>query len=93
MILYLLETVRCLLISEMLKHEKNTPESMKCNICLWLNLYIYLGNSQVVQWSGLYISTTRHMGLIPGQGTKILHGSAKKTLQFYLFYFQFILTI
>ena len=78
MILYLLETVRCLLISEMLKHEQNVLESMKCNICLWLNLYIYLGSSLVVQWSGLCTSITGHMGLIPGRGTKIVCGSAKK---------------
>ena len=78
MILYLLETVRCLMISEMLMHEKNVLESMKCNICLWLNLYIYLGSSLAVQWSGLCTSTAEHTGLIPRQGTKIVCGLAKK---------------
>ena len=37
--------------------------------------------SLVVQWLGLYASTARGTGLIPGQGTKILqatHGVAKK---------------
>ena len=33
----------------------------------------YLGTSLVVQWLGLHASTAGDTGLIPGQGTKILH--------------------
>ena len=42
------------------------------------------GMSLAVQWLKLHTSNTRGVGLIPGQGTKILHvkhGAAKKTQQ------------
>ena len=31
------------------------------------------GNSMVVQWLRLHASNAEDMGLVPGQGTKILH--------------------
>ena len=34
-----------------------------------------VGNSLAVQWLRLHASTTGGMGLIPGQGTKILHAT------------------
>ena len=34
-----------------------------------------MGTSLVVQWLRLHPSTTVDMGLIPGQGTKILHAA------------------
>ena len=40
--------------------------------------YIYLGNSLEVQWLGLRASTAGGMGSIPGQGTRISRGMAKK---------------
>ena len=36
--------------------------------------------SQVVQWLGLCTSTGEGTGLIPGQGTKIPHGTWQKSL-------------
>ena len=41
------------------------------------------GNSLVVQWSRLRLSTARGMGLIPGRGTRIPHATlaAQKFLE------------
>ena len=39
------------------------------------------GNSLMVQWLGLSISTEGGTGLIPGWGTYMLHGTAKKLKQ------------
>ena len=47
-------------------------------------LKLIVGNSLAIQWLGLGTSTVVSMGLIPGQGSKILHAvqhGQKKKIQ------------
>ena len=54
-----------------LKSKNNTWTENKISIKnYWVN-----GTSLAVQWLRLHASTARGMGLIPGQGTKILHAA------------------
>ena len=43
-----------------------------------LSIYNGLGTSLVVQWLKLHAFIVGYVGLIPGQGTEILHGQKKK---------------
>ena len=53
---------------------------------MWYNLYT-IGNSLAVRWLGLDAFTAVGLGLIPGQGTKILQAArhSKKKKKFFFF--------